>query len=278
MKDVLALLSPVADKTISAAASYATGLARAHEAALSILIAEIEPHSAETAGEPDNMQADRRAAAPPSLDEKLARTAENVAAAAQAAGVACAVLAPGDDNLSLRERVTACAQVRDMLVVDVTGPLRPPRKDLVEGALFGSGRPIILVPPNGRTYAPNRIVIAWDATRSAVRAVHDALPLLLRTRHVTIVSVVDDKALLPLHAGDMLRRYLALWKIDARFDAIVRGAHNVGATLLAHARRTQADLLVMGGFAHSFERQLMLGSATQDVFRANAEIPVLMSH
>ena len=53
---------------------------------------------------------------------------------------------------------------------------------------------------------------------------------------------------------------------------------NIGMTLLAYARQADADLLVMGAYAHGFERALMLGSATRDIFDARIEIPVFLSH
>jgi nucleotide-binding universal stress UspA family protein len=168
--------------------------------------------------------------------------------------------------------------MHDMVIVDVRGQLDSSRKDLIEAALFGGGRPIIFVPPNTPAIANNRIVIAWDGTRSAVRAVHDALPLLVKLREVLAVSVIDDKLLPTPHSGQALCRYLARWDVDAKFTTIHRDTLNVGATLLAYARQADADLLVMGAFAHGFERALMLGSATRDIFEARIDIPVLLSH
>jgi nucleotide-binding universal stress UspA family protein len=272
MKDVLALLSPTPGDQLSAGAHYALGLARAHGALLSALIAEIEAYSPNLPPEPDNVQADN------ATIEQLARTAALVLSAAKLANVSCEILAAGNQVVSLRERVIDCAQVRDALIFDVYGPLQSPRKDLVDGNLFGSGRPVVLVPQSTRAFAQDRILLAWDATRSAVRAVHDALPLLIRARDVTIVSVIDDKTFSTSDSGDALCDYLARWNVDAKFSAINRESTNIGTTLLAYAQRTEADLLVMGGFAHGMERALMLGSATQDVFRTSLEIPVFLSH
>jgi nucleotide-binding universal stress UspA family protein len=278
MKDVLALLSPTPGDQLSAGAHYALGLARAHGALLSALIAEIEAYSPNLPPEPDNVQADNATIELSSSTEQLARTAALVLSAAKLANVSCEILAAGNQVVSLRERVIDCAQVRDALIVDVYGPLQSPRKDLVDGNLFGSGRPVVLVPQSTRAFAQDRILLAWDATRSAVRAVHDALPLLIRARDVTIVSVIDDKTFSTSDSGDALCDYLARWNVDAKFSAINRETTNIGTTLLAYAQRTEADLLVMGGFAHGMERALMLGSATQDVFRTSLEIPVFLSH
>lgn len=203
---------------------------------------------------------------------------ELVLSSARAAGVSCETVATDGEFPSLRERVIHSAQLRDVLIVDSHGPLPSPRKDLVDGALFGSGRPLVLVPQAVGEFAGERIVIAWDATRAAVRAVHDALPLLVQAHDVTVVSVIDDKTISTPGTGDALCRRLAQWNIAAKFVAINREELAVGEALLTYARKADANLLVMGGFAHGFERELMLGSATRDVCRANLEIPVLLSH
>ena len=278
MKDVLALVSSTIDDRISAGARYALTLARGHGAHLSALIVEIDPHVCSLPPKPDNMQADEIASERPSPAERLTRTADLVLEAATLANVPCGILDVESPSLSLSERVTSLAKVRDVVIIDVFGPLRERRKHLVDRVLFGSGRPLVLVPQSARDFATNRIMIAWDATRSAVRAVHDALPLLTQVSDVTIVSVIDDKTLLTSDSANGLRHYLARWNIDAKFKAINGENLNIGMTLLTHAVRADANLLVMGGHAHGFERTLMFGSATRDIFGANLEIPVFLSH
>ncbi|WP_407178681.1 universal stress protein [Bradyrhizobium sp. STM 3562] len=279
MKDILVFLSPSACRDdLSGGGHYAIALARTYGSHLSALIADIETDLRDLAPEPDIRQVERASATPTSSSERVARTAELVQSAARDAGVSCDILSTENEPASLRERMIRCSQVHDILIIDVRGPLDSPRKELVEAALFGSGRPIVLVPPNTPLLAGGRIVIAWDGTRSAVRAVHDALPLLVKSREVLVVSVIDDKAFSTPHSGPALCRHLARWHVDAKFSTINRETLNVGATLLAYARQTEADLLVMGAFAHGFERALMLGSATRDIFGARIAIPVFLSH
>jgi nucleotide-binding universal stress UspA family protein len=276
MKDVLILLASTFENRLSSGAHYALGLARAHGARLSVLIAEIDPIN--LSPEPDTTQVCNTGVKLPSLAERMARTAELVLSSAKAMDVSCEIVATDGEFRSLRERVIYLSQVRDVLIVDAYGPLESPRKDLVDGALFGSGRPLVLVPQGARVFAAERIVIAWDATRSAVRAVHDALPLLVRASDVTVVSVVDDKTILTPDRGKALCRYLALWNIAAKFEPIQSENLAVGTALAAYTRWIEANLLVMGGFAHGIERELMLGSATRDIYRASLETPVLLSH
>ncbi len=88
--------------------------------------------------------------------------------------------------------------------------------------------------------------------------------------------MIDDK--MAPYSGDVLCRYLARWNVSALFNTVRRENLNVGMSLLAYAQRVEADLLVMGGFAHGFERELILGSATIDIFRTSLKIPVFLSH
>jgi nucleotide-binding universal stress UspA family protein len=246
---------------------------------MSALIAELDLQPADPWPEPDNMQGDAIASmVQQTAAERWARSAGIVLSAAQQADVGCEVISFSDELASFREKFIACAQVRDVLVLDVFGSLRSPRQEVVEAALFGSGRPVILVPQNIVPFRNMRILIAWDATRSAVRAVYDALPILVRSQAVNVVSILDDKTFLAQDSGKMLCRSLARWGVPVQASTIDRGDRNIGATLLTAAQKMNADLLVMGGFAHGFERELMLGSATRDIFKAELPLPVLLSH
>ncbi|MCA6108471.1 universal stress protein [Bradyrhizobium cenepequi] len=280
MKDILVFLSPaVCRDNLSRGGHYAIDLARTYGAHLSALIADIESDLGDLAPQPDIRQVGTTTASKSTLSsERVARTAELVQSAATDANIPCDILQSENQSISLRERIIHFTQMHDMLILDVRGSLDSPRKELVEAALFGGGRPIVFVPPNTALVANNRIVVAWDGTRSAVRAVHDALPLLVKSREVLVVSVIDDKLFSTPHSGHALCRYLTRWEVDAKFSAIRRETLNIGTTLLACARHAGADLIVMGAFAHGFERALMLGSATRDIFEARIEIPVLLSH
>lgn len=277
MKDLLAVITPVSGDSLEPAAAYALALGSFKGAHVSVLIAEIESGSTIPQIEPDNVQGGNKRTKTLSTTEHLARTAEFIEAAATLANVPCTVLANERRSLSLRENVIASAQVRDLTILDVHGPLRYPRQGLVEGILFRSGRPIVLVPSIARPLDQGKILVGWDATRSAVRAVHDALPLLM-AREVIIMSVVDDKEFQALHSGRDLCHYLRRWDVDARFQTAKRGSKTVGGVLVDHARRMEASLLVMGGFGHDREREFIFGSATRDIFKSHLEIPVLLSH
>ncbi|MBO0801070.1 MAG: universal stress protein, partial [Blastocatellia bacterium] len=152
------------------------------------------------------------------------------------------------------------------------------RQGLVEAALFGSGRPVLLIPSRAQPFSGGVIVLGWDATRAAVRAVHDALPLMREAENVVVVTVEDDKEPPALAGGPAICEYLKTCAIDARFRALPRQRNSVGDDLLFLARDVGADLLVLGGFAHAREREFLFGSVTRDIFQSHLEIPVLLSH
>jgi nucleotide-binding universal stress UspA family protein len=165
-----------------------------------------------------------------------------------------------------------------LTIFSAYGPFAHPRLGLVEAALFGSGRPVLLMPQAAQTFSNGTVMVGWDATRAAVRALHDAMPFLVRARQVVVASVSDDKEL-PLSAsGPAVCRYLGQREINASFQALTRQQRSVGEALLVHARRIGANLLVMGGFGHAREREFLFGSATRDVFQSYLDIPVLLSH
>jgi nucleotide-binding universal stress UspA family protein len=276
MKDLLAVIPPVSGNTAGGAATYALAIAGLVGAHLTALITEIEPASPAPPVEPDKMQDDTEGVALSA--DHLARTADILRSAAKLADVPFAILPEQPSPRLVREYLIAHAQVRDLVVLGVHEPLRYPRQGVVEAVLFGSGRPIILVPCGARPPGEATIMVAWDATRSAVRAVHDALPLLTRASKAIVATVVDDKAFRTPPSGADLCHYLARWGIDARCEVIKRGNQNVGAVLLNYAKKVGANLLVMGGFGHAREREFLFGSATREIFQSDLEIPVFLSH
>ena len=144
-----------------------------------------------------------------------------------------------------------------------------------ESVLLGAGGPVLLVPYTGRFESfGERVLIAWNGSREAARAVHDALPFLMRAPHVTIFT--DE----PSHAScedlaAMLARHGATSIDVARFDS--QAGQSAGDTLLSHAADGAYDLLVMGAYGHARFQELVLGGATRTIL-STMTLPVLMSH
>ena len=153
-----------------------------------------------------------------------------------------------------------------------------PEEVIVEGALFGSGRPVVVVPyiQNGGIKL-DRVMIAWDASRSAARAIADAMPFLARAKAVDVVIVASERPKSDEIAGADIGHHLARHGLKVEVKRIVATDTDVANTLLSHAADTAVDFVVMGGYGHSRLREFVLGGATRGIL-SSMTVPVLMSH
>jgi nucleotide-binding universal stress UspA family protein len=145
--------------------------------------------------------------------------------------------------------------------------------------VMGAGRPVLLIPYAGTfERCGESVLISWNASREAARAVADALPLLKRAREVNIVSFN------PAEGGDwgeIPGADIGLWL--ARHDVRVTVHQcrskeiDIGNQLLSRAADFGSDLIVMGAYGHSRAYELMLGGVTRTLLRSMT-VPVLMSH
>ena len=154
----------------------------------------------------------------------------------------------------------------------------PAFSGLSESLVLSSGRPIILFPPNHAVSRVRRILVGWSATREAIRAVADALPLLARAETVEVL-IIDYERQLERHGqkpgADVARRLSALGA-QVEVQRLSSGGEEVGHLLLAHAAAFRADLLVMGAYGHSTLHEWLFGGVTRTVLY-EAGLPVLMS-
>jgi nucleotide-binding universal stress UspA family protein len=168
----------------------------------------------------------------------------------------------------------ACAY--DLVVVPVHG-----HKDtavMAEGLVFESGRPVLLLPR--RDEGPPRfdsIVIGWDGSRAAARALSDALSFCRVARKVTVASVTNEKDLSKAAPVSHVIRHLARHGIAAEAVEIPADGADAGLALQAYCERSAAELLVMGAYGHSRVREFVLGGATRSVL-GEPKLPILLSH
>jgi nucleotide-binding universal stress UspA family protein len=143
-----------------------------------------------------------------------------------------------------------------------------------------AGRPVLVVPYAGHfDRIGRRVVIGWDASREAARAVKDAMPLLAKAESVTVLTIDAEQN--PGGHGEIpgadIALHLARHGVKAQVERTVSAGIGVGNTLLSQAADLQADLLVMGAYGHSRVRELLLGGTTRTVL-ASMTLPVLMAH
>jgi len=149
----------------------------------------------------------------------------------------------------------------------------------VEDALFSAGRPVLLVPGNStpaqlEKMLSGAVVISWNGTIEASRAIHAAIPLLQRRPRVRVVDVKEGSD--AVQSAAELVHYLAWQGVAA---AVGEGTETgtVAEKLLGAAREVEAGLLVMGAYSHSRLRHLVLGGVTSHMIDA-ANLPVMMMH
>ncbi|HYU11247.1 MAG TPA: universal stress protein [Stellaceae bacterium] len=143
-----------------------------------------------------------------------------------------------------------------------------------------AGRPVLVVPYAGHfDRVGRRVVIGWDASREAARAVNDAMRLLAGAEVVTVLTIDPEQT--PYGHGEIpgadIALHLARHGVKAQVERTVSAGIGVGNTLLSRAADLEADLLVMGAYGHSRVRELLLGGATRTVL-TSMTLPVLMSH
>lgn len=177
-------------------------------------------------------------------------------------------------NIADPEPVARHARLFDGALLPIYG--HPDEKWMVQALIFDTGRPVLLMPRRQANRWDN-VLIAWDGSRAAARALADAIPLCRRARSVEVVTITGEKPLPEDLALREVLRHLRRHGIEASKILAPLQGDDVGADLLAHADKRAADILVMGGFGHSRMREFVLGGATRSVIAA-PPLPVLLSH
>jgi nucleotide-binding universal stress UspA family protein len=174
------------------------------------------------------------------------------------------------------------ARYSDLAVLGQRNPEHPDPggPHLVETVLLASGRPALVIPYAGRfEQAGRQVLVAWNGTREAARAVNDALPILAGAAKVTIFSVnpkagSGNEAIWP---GADIALHLARHGVTAEASSTVSDDIDTGNVILSRAADLGIDLIVMGGYGHSRARELVLGGVTRTLLQ-HMTVPVLLSH
>jgi nucleotide-binding universal stress UspA family protein len=175
------------------------------------------------------------------------------------------------------------ARYADLTILGQLDPDRGPAQTIrprPEQVALASGRPVIVVPYAGNfETVGRRVLVAWNASREATRAVNDAMPLLAAAEEVTVLAIDPREG--PNGHGEVpgadISLHLARHGVKATIERIVSADIPAGEVLLSRAADLAADLLVMGAYGHYRVRELLLGGATRSILRSMT-LPVLMSH
>ena len=193
-------------------------------------------------------------------------------------GLAMRWLASGGDPI---EAFCRQALYADLLVLGQhdpsTGSSHTVPANFVESVVMATGKPALILPLTGKFGAPDRdVLIGWNATPQAARAVTAALPWLRTARRVHVREAIDDAT--QHHAGDLdIAHYLHLHGIVSTPHRDHASPTDAGEALLSFASAVGADLLVMGCYGHHRAREFVLGGASRTVLK-RMTLPVLMAH
>ena len=223
------------------------------------------------------------------LRERATRALDGFEQQARAAGVASFEQRVLDDEAA--GGISLLARYADLVVIsqyNARDKSPSVMRDFPAYVLLHSGRPVLIVPyaPPLPLLAPpaaaRNVLISWNASKEASRAVSAALPLLQRAGQVH-VAIFDAKVHAAEHGdepGAELLQYLARHGVEARVHLLDGGGvrrGDIGEALLSHAGDLSADLLVMGAYGHSRLRETILGGVTRTILQSMT-IPVLMAH
>jgi len=278
-KDALLALSSFPDPTPDSAIHQAAALSSRWGTNLSAVVVTMQRHDSFSLGE-------RLTDVPDMMERALARSTTNAAivkerfeSIARQYGVygrtieECAALYASADQINRH------ARLHDLLYVPVSDTIILDELQIA-AVIFGAGRPVILIPtpkPSQETMTAETIVVAWDQSRAAARALADAMPVVSAAKQVRFVTVMNEKKLDDRLPNSDLERHLKAHSVNAIFDEIDAARRPIGSVLDDYVRANSADLLVMGAFGHSRMLEFVLGGATRSILRS-PPIPVFLSH
>jgi nucleotide-binding universal stress UspA family protein len=272
IKDILTYLA--LDVPDDPAAGYATSMAATFAAHVAGVAIAAEPEIAPDGG--------------PTVRLYLERREENEAAAKAAVARFDEIVRR--NGLSGETRVLAgtvseasrqFGQMARRFDLTVIGQARPdkatPTHAVIEAALFESGRPVLVVPYIQKAgFSADRVMVCWDGSRAAGRAVADALPLLARAKSVDVVMVAGEEHKRNEMPGADLAQHLTRHGLRVDIEHITADV-GAAAALLNYTADRSIDLIVMGGYGHSRMREFILGGTTRTMLKSMTA-PTLMSH
>ncbi len=273
IKDIAANLGfgthdPAGDFAISVADAF-----DAHLLGVAFVYDPIIP--AVTGGIPPQFIESQRAESDKAARDAIARFEQ----AAKRAGVSCESLSISASISGAADRLGQLARRFDLVIVGQPEREKSAPDEVVdEGVLFESGRPVIFVPYIQKAALKlDRVMVCWDGSRAASRAIADAMPFLHKAKQVEIVMVANKAGKDGDIPGADLGQHLARHGLKVDVKRITSPDIDVSSTLLSYAADSNADMIVMGGYGHSRLREFILGGVTRSILE-QMTVPVLMSH
>lgn len=189
-------------------------------------------------------------------------------------------VAEQDDKAASMIRLAHCSDVVVLSQADPREPGFGAAQKLVEDVVLRGARPTLILPYAGDfATVASRVLVAWDDSPEAARAVRDALPLLRLAQRVEVVSWQEADSADDATGNERLealQRWL-LWQGVSAETKVEKREIGIADAMLSHAADVGADLIVMGAYGHARWTERVLGGATRGLL-ATMTAPVLLSH
>jgi nucleotide-binding universal stress UspA family protein len=173
-------------------------------------------------------------------------------------------------------RLIDLARLHDLVALPAPGP-DAMDFSLAHSAIFRTGRPVLLFPRKRSLAQPDRVIVGWDFSREAARALKDAVPVLKLAKDIHIVGVTGEKEIVTTATATDLEKFMHAHGLSFHYRALEKQRASVTEQLFDQAREIDADLLVMGAYGHSRFSEFVLGGATLDALD-DPPLPILLSH
>lgn len=175
----------------------------------------------------------------------------------------------------LEKTIIEIGRVSDLIIVNYPDTYDTITNRAFTTAVFDTGRPTLLVPKTLNGDITRHVMLAWNGSLQASRAINGALPLLDEAEEVSIFTIANGEQ--PDSGGLGLMQHLCWHGISAEYRSRDANAGAIGTALLDAAADEDATMIVMGAYTHSRMREALLGGVTRHVIAA-AALPVLMMH
>jgi len=176
---------------------------------------------------------------------------------------------------SIAATVVEVGRLSDLAIIPQPDPYEIATEEAFAAAVFETGRPAIVTPTRVRQSIFHHIVVAWNGSLQAARAINGAMPLLRQAEKVSIFAPSEDTEAINYRRG--LIEHLSWHGIEAEYLHTDDKPADVGKALTNSAAATHATMIVMGAYSHSRIREAVLGGVTRHVLK-HTDIPVLMMH
>ena len=164
----------------------------------------------------------------------------------------------------------------DVIVISRTGkPASGDWNATCEAALFESGRPIILAPPQAPENLSRKVLVAWNGSTETARTIAFGMSFLERAEEIIVLTVEEETV--PGPSGEQIARCLLRNGLNVRSKTVQQQGRPVGQAILDEVGEQGVDLIFKGAYTQSRLRQMIFGGATRRIL-SHATVPVLMAH